>query len=148
MRWLPAFLMLLPLGCALAPVDEEHRVLAEDTLVPRPGHHGLTSTVCKYDKNHNCVEDVKEYLLEDPAVRKQLLDLKFVCSMGNGRLYMPAEHSASLIWQRLEPSCVWILCGPDKVVEQDLVPLSDYQRLIDAHTVCWSAAKYGTDDRF
>jgi hypothetical protein len=137
-------LFLLPLtfsACATKPVQYSRPPLAEQVLIVLPGHTGLVSHMRKYDDGDKFHWDDVEYDLNDEATRSGLIRLKFACKV-NKEPYLIAEHSAALIKVQYTDDCFWPWCK--KRVERviDRIPFSDYQRLLNAGTVCFSWLAY------
>lgn len=143
MRWL--FFLVFLNGCASRPPEYSRPALASQILHPRPGYKGLTSSTCKYDDKGKCVLDIFDYDLNDKEVRKELRDLGFICRI-QGRIYRIAQEIPGLIWEKYDQSCFLMFCGSRKVIDQDVILISEYQRLLNAETVCYSWQKYGEEE--
>lgn len=133
-------------GCSTAgPVDYHRGPLADQVLRPLPGHTGLVNSECRHDVvTHACIWDQQEYDLTDAPTRQRLRDAGFVCRV-NGRGYRIALELPGLIFERHHQDCFLMFCGA--VTEQviDYIPVTDYQKLLDANTECKSIFTYGED---
>jgi len=145
---LPSLLLaLLPLlsDCSGAKVYQQHE-LAQEILQPRAGHNGkLTNQACLEYSGFDCKKwSIREYDLNDPAVRHQLIDFSFVCKLA-GKRYKICASEAGVC--RTTYECNWwqnIFGGCDLKVER--VPVDPYQVLIDGQLKCFSEKAYDWEE--
>lgn len=129
--------LLILAGCASAPpVVYPRNALVNEILRPRTGYKGLTNRACsKTDPKMGCVAyEVKDYLLDDLPTRKSLSDLVFVCNVA-GKRYKVCPDKAGLCRKHCEGFIF-------KSCEEDFLPITGYQFLIDSATKCASQAVY------
>src|SRR5690606_28232485 len=91
-------------ACASPPKIYPHRPLVDQILYPYPGKAGLVHRACtaRDEKTHACTDwQEDEYLLSNAETRRALLELKFVCTVGD-KYYAPCEEENAL--------CRWHSC--------------------------------------
>lgn len=140
-------LALLLGGCALFQTKPEiypAHELVKELLVPRENHKGLTNANCAaFDDSGKCTNFViRDWDLEDANIRTQLNRLNFICTVGLKR-YKVCQDKPGLCRITSVKSC-W-LCAP-KPIEEDYIPQSDVQKLLNAGTQCFSEDIYSQED--
>lgn len=142
---LGAMIMMVE-GCSTAYVDYSRGPLADQLLRPKPGHTGLVNSECRHDVvTHACIWDDVEYDLNDAPTRQRLRDAGFQCSV-NGKQYRIASELPGLIYEHHKKSCFLVFCSDTVDEILDYIPVSDYQKLVDANTECRSIFTYGDDE--
>lgn len=145
MRYLSVLIMLLG-ACASIPKDYTRGALVDQILHPMPNHAGLVNSQCTHDqKTGVCSWDYVEYDLNDRPTRIRLRDAGFVCNVG-GTVYRIAQEKAGLILEKYVKSG-FLGLGPKKEIEVDFIPISNYQRLLDARTTCFSHFTFDYDSK-
>lgn len=113
-----------------------HDVLLKQIIRYREGHQGPTHQVCaEKDWLGKCQKmDLREYDLKSAAVRKQLVDLQFICKIAGSRYKIDPDQPRFIryTWKR---EC-W-LCEKKPVIEK-AIPVTDFLFLLSAGTYCYS----------
>lgn len=118
-------------SCTITPTIYTRQPLFDQRLAPTAGHKGLTNQVCKAWVDDKCTQmDMVEYDLALPEVRKQLVDLKFVCNVAGVRYGVDLARP-----ELINQKCGGFFsrsCDPVDTIDVT----KDLQKLINANTVC------------
>lgn len=143
MRYAFLLLMMLLSGCSTAPERIMRHELLEQILTPRKGAKGLTNRACdEWEEGKGCKTwGVRDYDLNDPAIRKQLNDLGFLCQVGGRRFKVCLDKPGfcRISWDE-KRDCFLGICGSARRVNRkvEYVPVEPYQALLDAKVRCAS----------
>ena len=128
-------------------VQESHRPLEQQRLIPRPGYEGhLTNRVCLKWYGDHCEKDsVRKYSLKDKKIRNRLIEFQFACRIG-GKRYRVCPNKEGFcrrerhrvckkwgrtIFKRRKVCRKW----ENKTVNK-FIHIDDYQFLLDGATEC------------
>ena len=129
---------VLLLNCSTGQVYSRNE-LVDQILKPRKGFPGmLTNRSCKTvdpKDSGKCSEyQIDTYDLNKPAIRKELVDLQFVCIIGDERFHPCLDQPG---FCRFSYKKKWFL-GKEEKYLLEYKPLSGYQFLIDSGMKCMS----------
>lgn len=117
-----------------------HAPMFKQIIRMRAGHSGLTHQVCaEKDWMGRCQKfDLLEYDLSSADIRKQLVDLEFICKVAGSRFKIDRD-APRLIRIRWDKPC-W-LCKREPVVDKAIL-WSATPYLLNAGTFCYSEKAY------
>lgn len=130
------FLSSLSLSCSSAPKVYPRHELVEQILKPRPGYKGLTNRVCSsVNDKKECVYTVTDYDLFDVNFRKNANTFNFTCNIG-GKRYKVCQDKPGF--------CHFTYKGlwPFRKKIEDYLPITNYDFLLSAKTVCANEKLY------
>lgn len=122
-------------GCASKIYSRS--ALIDQILRARPGHKNLTNQICDEYRADDCLRpNVVEYDISDPALRKTLTDLKFVCNVA-GQRYEICLDKPGLCTYTEQVSKFLFIVTDRKIVLLDYIPIPEKtQFLLDSNTIC------------
>lgn len=138
-EWLIPVLALA--GCSSVEVYSPSPT-ADQILRPRQGYKGLTNRTCrepkpgeKSDENGKFCE-VRDYLLDDKLTREMLHSFRFSCQVA-GQRFGVCKDKPGLCRREFKQRCFIGICGKRKLKKETYIPITKYQYLLDAGTVCY-----------
>lgn len=117
-----------------------HAPLFKQIVRMRLGHRGLTHQVCS-EKNWigQCQKmDLIEYDLSSAEIRKQFVELQFICKVGGSRYKIDPDQPRFVRFKRVRE---WFL-APEKLVVDAQIPITATDRLVNGGTFCYSEKAY------
>jgi hypothetical protein len=125
-------------GCAPSP-SLKREMLVDQLLIPAPGYKGLVYEHCKeYRADGTCkILEYLEYRLADAATRERLLTAGVACVVGR-KIYEPCADENALCHRKLGKRPFLGIIGKRPETIEKLSFETEYQKLLDAPTVCGS----------
>jgi hypothetical protein len=125
-------------GCA-PQASVKRELLVDQILIPAPGYKGLVYEHCReYQADGSCkILEYLEYRLSDPAKRARLLTAGVSCLVGR-KVFAPCEDENALCHRTYGKRPFLGIIGKRPEVLTKLSFETDYQKLLDAPTVCGS----------
>jgi hypothetical protein len=133
------WILLILTGCATTP--NEHREFFKEVLSFRDGYKGLTNKICVDRRwDDKCLNwSISEYSLENPEVRKGLIDMSFVCKVAGRRFKIDPDQPGLARYKEDRPC--W-LCKKETTIVERISLKDNLPYLIAAATICYSQNFY------
>lgn len=129
-------------ACTTVPTMYPKLALVDQILKPREGFSGLTHRTCaSLDEKNQCVWQIEEHKLDEPAFRTAANALNFICNIGGRRFKVCLDKAGFCRMQSV--SCGWFC---HKTVEAEFIPVTNYKFLLDANTRCFNKNTYPFGD--
>lgn len=140
---LKLLLSLVSLGLLIscATPDWNPSPLSDKILKPRVGYKGLTNRYCvKWNALEQCDEwKVEDYDLNDKEVRERLRSSGITCKVSEKR-YKICKDEPGLCRRAGTEKCFLFFCNTE--YKEEVIPISNYQFLLDITAKCFNEDRY------